>query len=108
MKSGHHVPHWLLAGLIAICNAVMPSEALARDTATHPSAALNQAAPAGIEPKAGTWKTWVLKSGSELRPAAPPDKAATDLEIKELQKLATQRDAKTLTQIAYWDAGSPS
>ena len=40
-----------------------------------------------IEPKAGKWQTWLLKNGSELRPPAPPDKAATDQELKELQKL---------------------
>ena len=30
-----------------------------------------------VEPKAGTWKTWVLTSGSELRPPAPPANADT-------------------------------
>ncbi|MCC2630002.1 MAG: hypothetical protein K0S14_3652 [Thermomicrobiales bacterium] len=30
-----------------------------------------------IEPDAGSWKTWVLSSGAELRPAAPPDDAAS-------------------------------
>ena len=32
-----------------------------------------------IEPQAGQWKTWVLTSGDELRPAAPPDGAASPL-----------------------------
>ena len=27
-----------------------------------------------IEPRAGTWKTWVLSSGSELRVPTPPNK----------------------------------
>ena len=40
-----------------------------------------------IEPLAGTWKTWVLESGSELRPGPPPaydsEREAADLaEIK--------------------------
>src|SRR6476620_1552602 len=61
-----------------------------------------------IEPGAGKWQTWVLKSGSELRPAAPPDQAATKKELAELQTLVAQRDAKALDQIAYWDAGSPN
>jgi hypothetical protein len=61
-----------------------------------------------VEPSAGKWQTWVLKSGSELRPAAPPDQAATKKEVAALQTLVAQRDAKALDQIAYWDAGSPN
>ena len=61
-----------------------------------------------IEPKAGTWKTWVLTSGSQLRVAEPPAKKVTKAEIKELQMLATQRDAAALDLINYWDAGSPA
>lgn len=64
--------------------------------------------PGQIEPGAGKWQTWVLKSGSELRPDAPPDQAATRKELAELQSLVAQRDAKALDQIAYWDAGSPN
>ena len=61
-----------------------------------------------IEPLAGQWKTWVLTSGDELRPAAPPDQAATTTEIEALKALVAQRDAAALEQITYWDAGSPS
>ena len=57
-----------------------------------------------IEPKAGSWTTWLLPSGDHLRPAAPPDDAATDAELAEL---AADRDAATLDRISYWDAGSP-
>ncbi|MFN8493474.1 MAG: vanadium-dependent haloperoxidase [Caldilineaceae bacterium] len=64
--------------------------------------------PGQIEPGAGKWQTWVLKSGSELRPAAPPDQAATRKELAELQTLVAQRNAKALDQIAYWDAGAPN
>lgn len=64
--------------------------------------------PTQIEPGAGKWQTWVLKAGNELRPAAPPDKAATQKELTELAKLSEQRDAKALAQITYWDAGSPN
>ena len=61
-----------------------------------------------IEPLAGTWKTWVLASGSDLRPAPPPGKKETQEEIKLLQDLAGQRDAAALEQIAYWNSGSPA
>jgi hypothetical protein len=61
-----------------------------------------------IEPQAGTWKTWVLASGSQLRLPPPPDKATTAAEIKQLQDMAARRDAAVLDQIAYWDTGAPS
>ena len=62
---------------------------------------------APIEPNAGTWKTWILASGDELRPEAPPDEAATNAERAELRALVTGRDAVVLDRISYWDAGSP-
>jgi membrane-associated phospholipid phosphatase len=61
-----------------------------------------------IEPQAGQWQTWVLTSGDELRPAAPPDSAATAAEIEELKVLLAQNDAAAQEVVAYWDAGSPS
>jgi membrane-associated phospholipid phosphatase len=64
--------------------------------------------PTQIEPGAGTWQTWVLDAGSELRPDAPPNAAATRRELAELQALVAQRDAEALDQIVYWDAGSPN
>ena len=60
-----------------------------------------------IEPGAGSWRTWVLSSGDELRPQAPPDEAATEAELADLRELAAARDAETLDRISYWDAGSP-
>ena len=44
-----------------------------------------------IEPDAGTWNTWLLESGSELRLDAPPDEAATMAEIEELRELLEQQ-----------------
>lgn len=100
------VSHALIAGLMMLsgCSATAPLSAVAGTSTDR----LDSPASVGVEPKAGSWQTWVLKSNNEIRPAAPPNKAATEQEIKDLQKLATQRDAKTLSQIAFWDAGSPS
>ena len=70
-------------------------------TATH-------AGGAQIEPKAGTWKTWVISSGREFRVAEPPNEAATTAEIGELKSLANTRDAATKDLIAYWNVGPPS
>lgn len=65
--------------------------------------------PAGmIEPEASQWQTWTLKASDELRPAAPPDQAATQKELAEVQALVPQRDAQALEQITYWDTGSPN
>ena len=61
-----------------------------------------------VEPRAGTWKPWVLKSGTELRLPAPPDAQATTTESEELRALAGRRDAVALEQIRYWDFGSPA
>ena len=68
------------------------------------------AAPASpsIEPRAGEWGTWLLSSIDDVRPAPPPDAAATRAEIAQLKELAAARDAGAEALVAYWDAGSPS
>src|SRR5204863_2843104 len=60
-----------------------------------------------VEPNAGTWKTWTLTSGGQLRPAAPPGESATRAELDAVRALASQRDAAALDQVSYWDTGSP-
>jgi membrane-associated phospholipid phosphatase len=74
-------------------------------------AAVTGTADAGndqIEPKAGTWKTWVISSGRDFRTPPPPDVATTTAEISELNALAKQRDGVAKDLIAYWDVGPPS
>ena len=61
-----------------------------------------------IEPNAGTWKTWLLSSGSQLRLPPPPGGDVTQAEIKDLKTLAAQRDQATLDKISFWDIGSPA
>jgi membrane-associated phospholipid phosphatase len=67
------------------------------------------ATPGGgqIEPGAGTWRTWVLRSGSQLRVPPPPAGADANAELATLRDLATQRDAAALNRIAFWNAGAP-
>src|SRR5215212_2319914 len=60
-----------------------------------------------IEPNAGTWKTWLLSRGDQLRHAEPPDEEATTQELTELQSMASERDAAMRDRISYWDAGAP-
>jgi membrane-associated phospholipid phosphatase len=61
-----------------------------------------------VEPQAGTWKTWVIASGQQVRVPPPPDRAATEKELGELAQIAAARDPATLDQVSYWDTGSPS
>jgi hypothetical protein len=60
-----------------------------------------------IEPGAGSWKTWLLSSGNELRLPPPPGEEETQAELAELETLEALRDAATLDRITYWDAGAP-
>jgi membrane-associated phospholipid phosphatase len=61
-----------------------------------------------IEPRAGTWKTWVLSSGSELRVPPPPNQTVTGFEIEWLRSLDTERNEIALKQAHHWNAGSPA
>lgn len=63
---------------------------------------------AQIEPNAGQWKTWVLRSGSQFRLPPPPGRHESKEEIEALGQLAAQRDAAALDLIRFWDAGAPS
>jgi membrane-associated phospholipid phosphatase len=63
---------------------------------------------AQVEPNAGQWKTWVISSGSAMRLPPPPTGDVTTTELQWVKDCVTQRDAATLAQIRYWDAGSPA
>lgn len=59
-----------------------------------------------IEPRAGTWRTWILKSGGELR-LPPPDQGTTAGELRWLKTFMSSADANARNQVSFWDAGSP-
>ncbi|MDQ6663642.1 MAG: vanadium-dependent haloperoxidase [Acidobacteriota bacterium] len=61
-----------------------------------------------VEPKAGSWRPFVLSSANQLRLPAPPDSGATTAEIQVLKSFIAEGDSDTQAQIAYWDAGSPA
>jgi membrane-associated phospholipid phosphatase len=50
----------------------------------------------------GNWKTWVLESGSELRPGPPPafDSAQRAAELAEVKNYP--RDAHPFTELFFW------
>ena len=58
-----------------------------------------------VEPKAGAWHTWVLRSGAEVSVPPPPGPDETAQEIQWLKDFASERDEQALRQIRFWDAG---
>ena len=64
--------------------------------------------PAQVDPEGGKWKTWVLSSGSQFRPAAPPDAGATQGELAWLRFAQSGLSDGARSQVAYWDQGSAS
>jgi membrane-associated phospholipid phosphatase len=61
-----------------------------------------------VDPGAGTWRTWVLTSGRDLRLPPPPGTQATMTELQQVRSLAGQRDAVTLERVRRWDFWSPA
>ena len=61
----------------------------------------------GVEPDAGTWKTWVLSSGMEIHVPPPPTGQAARRDLEAVVAASAARTAETLQAIAFWDAGSP-
>jgi membrane-associated phospholipid phosphatase len=91
----------------ALRTAMASATLMALSAGSRPGLAATAVATSGLqEAEAGRWLTWVLESGSEIRPA-PPDLGATQSEIGALQAFAASRDAARLDQVSYWDSGSP-
>jgi membrane-associated phospholipid phosphatase len=64
-----------------------------------------------FDPLAGTWRTWVLPSGSIYRLAAPPaiGSARFDADLEELRRLAHgERTLQHATAARYWATDAPS
>src|ERR1041385_5962955 len=57
---------------------------------------------------ADTWHTWAITDVLPYRTVAPPDRSTSEREARELEALATQRDAAALESVRYWNAGSPA
>jgi hypothetical protein len=81
----------LLLALAILANVVLPGTALAQ-----------------VEPKAGSWKTWVLTSGSQLRLPPPPNETATRAETEQLRQMESRRDTAMLDRLNFWNAGPPA
>jgi membrane-associated phospholipid phosphatase len=59
---------------------------------------------------AGSWRTWVLKSGSEIRSVPPPPAAVTPAEVAQLKQYIadTRTSPDQMKQMRIWMAGPPS
>lgn len=84
--------------------AVIVVMAAAGSAGAQPSASASER----IEPRAGTWRTWVLSSGSQFRLPPPPDAAATGGELDGLRRMVAARDTEARERIGWWDAVAPS
>jgi len=58
--------------------------------------------------KTGSWKTWVIDRDHQPQVPPPPDRAATEQELDQLEQLAARRDDAARDSVAYWDTGAPS
>jgi hypothetical protein len=98
-------------GIVAVTGLLIVvsfATAIASLASPGPTTLKTNTADTQMEPKAGSWKTWILTSGSQFRLPAPPDKATTDGEIRQLKDMVSKRDAAALDQITFWDTSSPS
>lgn len=63
---------------------------------------------AQVEPTAGSWKTYVIANGKELRAEPPPSSTANELAwLKSYMTEARQSD-EAMKQMRYWTAGPPA
>ncbi len=61
----------------------------------------------GVEPDAGSWKTWVLSSGTEVAVPPPPRGQAAERDLAAVVRASRGRTAEMLDAIGFWDTGSP-
>jgi membrane-associated phospholipid phosphatase len=61
-----------------------------------------------VEPSAGTWRPWLIPSGSEYRPAPPPKyrSPAWRAELGAVQEAVSRRTPQQEAAVHYW-AGGP-
>ena len=73
----------------------------------HRTLAGQASAETMIEPEAGSWKTWILESGDQLRPGGATGRDRDPRRVRQARGMVADRDAVALDRISYWDAGSP-
>src|SRR3989304_5477132 len=97
----------LAGGRVALPSLITAS----RTEAAGSRGAISQAIPVGQgaaeEPYAGNWKTWVLRSGSEMRlpEPTPPNSAQGGRELAALKQAQPERPQAQIDAARFWDAG---
>jgi membrane-associated phospholipid phosphatase len=63
-----------------------------------------------FDPLAGTWRTWIISSGSAFRPLPPPLPGTSHFtsDLAELQQLSVSRTAGQADTARYWATEAPS
>lgn len=92
----------LAAGMIGATGGLLDGRLTARADAGGTSP---EATCAAIEPTAGGWQLWLFSSASGLRVDPPPGAAATQVEARQLESMAAQRQ-DLLDRIRFWNAGA--
>ena len=61
-----------------------------------------------VEPKAGTWKTWIISSARDFRVPPPPDAGATAGELRWLHDVVAEPNPSIAESVRFWSAGAPA
>src|SRR5438477_1908901 len=61
-----------------------------------------------IEPKAGTWKTWIISSAKDFRVPPPPDAGTTAGELRWLRDAVAEPNPYVTASVSFWNAGAPA
>ena len=92
------------AGLAGVAAVVAATPGIAGATETDE----RRGRDGGVEPNAGSWKTFVLSRPDEFAVPPPPTGHAAHQDLDAVVRAAGQRDEATLDAIGYWNTGSPS
>jgi membrane-associated phospholipid phosphatase len=61
-----------------------------------------------VEPKAGTWKTWIISSARDFRVPPPPDAGTTAGELRWLHDAVAEPNPQIADSVSFWSAGAPA
>jgi hypothetical protein len=111
LLAGVHYPSDVTAGFAlgrAVANLVLERArsdgSNATWTGTVPIGPRYWQGAAPLAPIGGTWKTWVLSSGSQLRPAPPPDFGSAQLAADLAEVKDFPRTAKSMQAAFFWQS----
>jgi membrane-associated phospholipid phosphatase len=88
--------------MVTACSGSLGAQSI---LSTEPGNTVDLSRAGGLEPEAGEWKTWVIASGSAVRPPEPPSLRQSRVELEELRNMP--RDAAAVERMKYWNAGAP-